>query len=173
MSSRGQNTVDAAGAIPRVDMPWMLAGAVLLAAFLLQAALGWRWESLAVLQESEIYKQLTGVVLLLFFLLQWRLTLARVEGGVPAGSRLLGLHRDRGALAPLLLYLHAIGLGHAYLRVMSLSFLALLALGLLQRPIARLGRSWATTAWLVTHVALASMLAFLVGYHAFNAFYYE
>jgi cytochrome b561 len=47
------------------------------------------------------------------------------------------------------------------------------ALGLLQRPVARLNRNWLSAGWLVVHVGLAAMLVFLIAYHAFNAFYYE
>ncbi len=143
-----------------------------MAAFAAQALWGWRWEWLAGLQEDELYKQLTGLVLVLFFSWQWRLSVARMTVAVPP-SRLLAVHRDYGALAPLLLYLHAISFGHAYIKVMSLAFLGLVALGLLHGPIARLNRNWVNTGWLVTHIALATVLVFLIGYHAFNAFYYE
>jgi cytochrome b561 len=76
-------------------------------------------------------------------------------------------------LRPLLLYLHAISFGHAYIRVMSIAFLALVALGLLQQALARLNRDRLISVWLVVHVTLATLLVFLIGYHAFNAFYYE
>lgn len=164
---------DGPGALARVDMPWLVAGALLMGAFAAQATLGWRWEWLSALQEIELYKQVTGFVLVLFFAMQWQLSLARMEGASSPGARPLAVHRDRGVLAPLLLYLHAISLGHAYVRVMSLSFLCLVALGLLQRPVARLNRNWLSAGWLVVHVGLAAMLVFLIAYHAFNAFYYE
>jgi hypothetical protein len=153
-------------------MPWLLTGALLIAAYLAQLVFAWRWEWLAVLQANELYKQLTGLSLVLFFMMQWRLSVARMGSASPA-TRLLTLHRDQGALAPLLLYLHAISLGHAYIRVMGLAFLGLVALGLLQQPLARLNSNGLKTAWLVVHVALAAALPLLIGYHAFNAFYYE
>jgi cytochrome b561 len=155
-----------------MGMPWLMTGALLIAAFVAQALWGWRWEWLAGLQTNELYKQLTGLALVLFFIMQWRLSVARMGSASPA-ARLLTLHRDQGALAPLLLYLHALSFGHAYPRVMSLAFLGLVALGLLQRPLAGLKSQRANTAWLVVHVTLAAALPFLIGYHAFNAFYYE
>ena len=121
-------------------MSWLLTGILLMAAFVAQAIGGWRWEWLAALQENELYKQLTGLVLVLFFMMQWRLSVARMGSASPA-AKLLTLHRDLGALAPLLLYLHAISFGHAYIRVMSIAFLVLVALGLLQQPLARLNRN--------------------------------
>lgn len=153
-------------------MPWLLTGTLLILAYLAQLISGWRWEWLAALQENELYKQLTGLALASFFLMQWRLSLARMSGMSPA-TRLLGSHQQYGALAPLLLYLHAISTGYAYIQVMSLAFLALVALGLLQQPLARVNRAPLNTVWLVTHVALAALLVLLIGYHAFNAFYYE
>jgi cytochrome b561 len=153
-------------------MPWLLTGALLMAAYVAQATGGWRWEWLAAVQENELYKQLTGLVLVLFFMMQWRLSVTRMGSASPA-VRLLTLHRDFGALAPLLLYLHAISFGHAYIRVMSIGFLALVALGLLQQPLARLTRNRMSTVWMVVHVTLATLLLFLISYHAFNAYYYE
>jgi cytochrome b561 len=153
-------------------MPWLLIGALLMAAFVAQAIGGWHWEWLAAFQRVELYKQLTGLALALFFMMQWRLSVARM-GTVSPTARLLALHKDLGALAPLLLYLHAMSFGYAYIRVMSLVFVVLVALGLLQPPLARLNSSPLNTAWLVVHVMLATLLIFLIGYHAFNAFYYE
>ncbi|MCL4779648.1 MAG: hypothetical protein KJ049_05630 [Gammaproteobacteria bacterium] len=153
-------------------MPWLLTGALLIVAYLVQLLSGWRWEWLAVLQANELYKQLTGIALALFFLMQWRLSVARMGAAAP-GARVLVLHRDLGALAPLLLYLHALTIGYAYVQVMSLAFLGLVGLGLLQQPLARINLGWLNSAWLVVHVTLAVLLVFLIGYHAFNAFYYE
>ena len=153
-------------------MPWLTTGALLIAAYVAQTIWGWRWEWLAALQVNELYQQLSGLVLVLFFLMQWRLSVARMGSASPT-TRLLTLHRDQGALGPLLLYLHAISFGHAYIRVMSISFLGLVALGLLQQPLARLNSNPVISAWLVIHVALAIVLPFFIGYHAFNAFYYE
>jgi len=155
------------------DNRLVLVGMVLVVAYTGMAMAGWRWLWLAGVQENELYKQLTGLALVLLFIAQWRLTVARTRGTTPHPGRLLLLHRNWGVLAPLLLFLHASSFGHAYVQVMCLAFLALLALGLLQRSVVRLNLSWLTTSWLVTHIALAAMLMLLVGYHAFNSFYYE
>ena len=143
-----------------------------MAAFVAQAMVAGAGNGWWPFRQNELYKQLTGLSLVLFFMMQWRLSVARMGTASPT-ARLLGLHRDLGALAPLLLYLHAISFGYAYIRVMSMVFLVLVALGLLQPPLARLNSSPLNTAWLVVHVMLATLLIFLIGYHAFNAFYYE
>lgn len=121
-------------------MPWLLTGILLMAAWVVQAIGGWRWEWLADFQDIETYKQLTGLILVLFFMMQWRLSVARMRTAAPV-ARLLVQHRDLGALAPLLLYLHAMDFGHAYIRVMSVAFIILVALGLLQPSLARLNHT--------------------------------
>ena len=161
-----QQTAWLSGALTRVGM-------VMLLIYVALAIGDWRWPRLAGWQDIELYKQLTGLVLVTLIVSQWRLTAARIDGTTRKAKRLLVAHRDWGALAPLLLYLHADEFGHAYVRVMCLSFLGLITLGLLHQPLTRLNRPRVTTAWLVTHVALAAMLVVLVGYHAFNSFYYE
>ncbi len=151
----------------------MLAGLALVMAFAVQEIWDWRFAWLSALQEGELYKRLTGLALVVFLAMQWRLSAARMSGATQPARRLLASHRNFGALAPLLFYVHAESLGHAYIKAMSLAFFALVSLGLLYRPTVGLKRRWLTASWLVVHVGLAAMLVFLVGYHAFNAFYYE
>jgi hypothetical protein len=163
----GQNRT----AIP--DNQLALVGMILIVAYAGMAVAGWHWPWLVSLQEIELYKQLTGLAMVLLFAAQWRLMLVRAQGAPRRPGRMLLSHRNWGVLAPVLLYLHASGFGHAYVQFMCLAFLALLALGFMHRPINRLNQSWVMTTWLVTHIALAAMLMLLVGYHAFNSFYYE
>jgi len=151
----------------------MLVGMVLIIVYVAQAFGDWRWGWLAALQEIELFKQITGLALILFFAVQWRLSAARMEGVPKSAKRLLISHRNWGVIAPLLLLMHANSFGYAYVRVLCLAFLGLVSLGLLHQTIVRLNRSWLMTCWLVIHVALATMLIYLIGYHAFNSFYYE
>ena len=155
------------------DSRLALVGMLLVVAYAGLAIAGWHWPWLVSLQEIELYKQLTGLAMVLLFAAQWRLMLVRAQGAPRRPGRMLLSHRNWGVLAPVLLYLHASGFGHAYVQLMCLAFLALLTLGFMHRPINRLNQSWLMTGWLVTHVALAAMLMLLVGYHAFNSFYYE
>jgi len=157
----------------RPEDRWALLGIVLIVAYVGLAIAGWHWSWLISLQEIELYKQFTGLTMVLLFVAQWRLMVARVRATPHRPVRMLQSHRNWGVLAPLLLFFHASDFGHAYVQLMCLAFLVLLSLGFLHRPIYRLNQSWLTTSWLVTHVALAAMLMLLVGYHAFNSFYYE
>lgn len=152
---------------------WMWLGMALVAAYTAQAIADWRWAWLVAWQEIELYEQLTGVVLTLVFAEQWRLAAARMEGATELANRLLTSHKKWGALAPLWLYLHADDFGHGSVRALCLTFLGLVSLGLLHQFIARLNRTWLTASWLIVHVVLATTLIYLLGLHAFNAFYYE
>lgn len=156
---------------PEASVGWTLIGMASVVTYAALATSDWRWLWLAALQEIELYKRLSGLALVLLIAAQWRLTTARIKGTSRRTD--LASHRYWGTLAPLLVYLHADELGHAYVRVMCLAFLGLISLGLLHKPISRLRRSSLTTTWLITHVALATMLVFLIGYHAFNSFYFE
>jgi len=161
------------GAALQATTLWALGGTTLVVVYAALAIGDWRWDWLSALQEIELYKRLTGLVLVLLFAAQWRLMVVRTRGALRLARRLLTSHQFWGALAPVWLYLHADDFGHAYIRAMCLAFLGLVCLGLLYQPIIRLHRSWLTATWLVTHVAIAAMLIPLIGYHVFNSFYYE
>ena len=172
-AARAMPTRQSRGAGSEVATGWILAGMVLVAVYVAQAFGNWSWDRLAALQQIELYKQMTGLALILLFAEQWRLSAARMDGRSKFAGRLLISHRNWGVVAPALLLMHANSFGHAYIRVLCLAFLGLISLGLLHQPIIRLNRSWLTTGWLIIHVALATMLIYLIGYHAFNSFYYE
>lgn len=148
-------------------------GFALLAVYALLIGTGWRWEVLSAWQDIELYKQLTGFALVALIIAQWRLTMARAKELPRRALEQLRLHRLWGVPAPLLIYLHAESLGHAYVRLMVLGFLGLILVGLSHGYLSRLNRPLLMTAWLIAHTALAAILVPLVAYHAFNAFYYE
>ncbi len=170
---RSHGTGQAGSAAFRPATRWTIIGITLVVAYAAQALGDWQSDWISSLQDIELYKQVTGGALVLLLAAQWRLTAARTGGTVRRASRLLIPHQYWGATAPLWLYLHADEFGHAYIRAMSLGFLGLVLLGLLHQPVVRLNRNWLTTAWLVTHVGLAAALIVVIGYHGFNAFYYE
>lgn len=168
-----RRTGPAGGSAARPATRWTMTGIVLLAAYAAQALGDWQSDWINSWQDIELYKQLTGAGLVVLFAAQWRLTATRTRGAVRRASRLLIPHQYWGATAPLWLYLHADDFGYGYIRAMSLGFLSLVLLGLLHESVTRLNRSWLTTTWLVTHIGLAAALIAVIGYHGFNAFYYE
>lgn len=163
----------AGGTAPRPATRWSIIGIALVIVYAAQAFGEWHWHWLAGLQDIELYKQVTGAGLVLLFAVQWRLTAARTCGATRRANQLLVPHRYWGAVVPLCLYLHADNFGYAYIRVMSLGVLSLVLVGCLHPSVIRFNRNWLTTAWLVTHIALAATLMVVIGYHAFNAFFYE
>ncbi|MEW6039769.1 MAG: hypothetical protein AB1648_16225 [Pseudomonadota bacterium] len=148
-------------------------GLILLSAFFLQTGFGWYWGWLAEQQIHELYMQLSGLLLALFVGHQCRLSLLRTQGEPNAARRALTRHKRWGSVAPLLFYLHSVRLGHAYLFVLSLSFFAVFALGLLHQQLLNLHKKWLNQVWLIGHVALTTVLLILLGYHVYVSFAYE
>ena len=153
--------------------PWVRIGLLLLVAFWVQAALDLRWDRLLALQADETYKQLSGLALVVWLAAQWRLSAARMRHRGPISPDRISTHLKWGAIAPLLFYLHSVGIGHAYTALLSLTFYGVLVLGLLQSDVVRLQRPWLTFVWRVSHIALAVVLTVLLSYHAFITLYYE
>lgn len=152
---------------------WYFAmGWALLALYTLQAALAWQWPLLAVLQENEFYKWISGSVLVVWLLNQWQLSLLRMGGDLGARSQ-LQQHKSWGAWTPLLFYFHAQTLGYGFNRWLGVVFLVNVGWGLCNRESLKVRSRAFYTVWLVGHVALSMALTMLLGLHIYNAFYYE
>lgn len=148
-------------------------GLILPAAFFVQTGFGWYWGWLAEQQTHELYKQVTGLLLVLFIGHQCWLSLQRTRGEPGAARHVLARHKRWGTIAPLLFYVHSVRLGHAYLFFLSLSFFTVFALGLLHQQLLNLQKKWLNQAWLIGHVALSTVLLTLIGYHVYVSFAYE
>lgn len=153
---------------------WRLAGLALVAVYLAQDLLGLHWRQLAALQTQDWFKYATGAGLVVYLGWLWSLFARRVGG---LRGRALGrttvLHERSAALAPALLYLHSVQLGYGYLLVLSVVFLAAVAVGAAS-PVALGIRSRGYLAgWLVAHVMLAALVALLGLYHGYIALYYK
>jgi hypothetical protein len=155
------------------DPVYFWVGLTLLGGFFLQLAFGWHSRWLAEQQTHELYKQLSGLLLLLFICHQCWLSLQRTQGEPGTARHALAHHKRWGSVAPLLFYFHSISPGHAYLLVLSLSFFAVFTLGLLHQQLLRWQPKWLTQLWLIGHVALTMVLLILLGYHVYVAFVYE
>jgi hypothetical protein len=143
------------------------AGLILLAMFLVQSFMGWKWPWLAELQTREAYKQLSGVALVLVFAHQWRLAALRAQGAAPAiGQAALASHKLWGAMIPLFFYFHAQRWGYAYTALLSAVAFAICGTGLLREKVMRLRKPLLMDAWAIVHVVLSVSLILLVAYHA-------
>lgn len=148
-------------------------GLILILVFFVQTGLGWYWGWLAEQQTHELYKQMTGLLLVLFLSHQCWLSLQRTQCDPGAARRALTRHKCYGTLAPLLFYVHSVRLGHAYLLALSLTFFAVFTLGLFHQQLVNLEKKWLNQSWLIGHVALSTALLALVGYHVYVSFAYE
>jgi methionine sulfoxide reductase heme-binding subunit len=149
-----------------------VAGAVLLAGFVGQMALGFEWASLARLQASVTYKAVSGGALVLFIGSQWLLSVTRVQRWMRSAKALYTFHQVAGSAGPLLLFAHSTRLGYGYLTALGIVFLLNHALALASPAAFPRLKSW-SNAWLTSHIALSVVLVALGGYHAWAALYYE
>ncbi len=148
-------------------------GLLLLALWLVAQLSGWRWPWLDALQADDGYKQLSGAALVAFVIHQWRLPLLRLRGAMDDAVRRLDDHKWAGVLAPVLFWLHAQALGYAYLLALSLTFWAVVAGGFVNSRIARVRTPALRWLWITGHIALASALPLLIGFHVWTSYLYE
>jgi len=147
-------------------------GLLLLTAFAIQnfGNLSWPW--LAKLQADNVYKQLSGFVLVGYLGLQWRCSVLRNQGLMQQAAKLLNQHKLLGALAPVFFYAHAQHIGYAYLQALSLVYFAIFLTGLCNVEITGIRKQWFRKTWLTVHVGLATCLVFLLSYHIFISYAY-
>lgn len=152
---------------------YVAAGAGLFALLVLQQSSGWRSPWLDGLQGDDLYKQVTGFVLLGFVGHQWYFPLLRIGGDALRAARASGPHKAFGAVAPLLFVVHTQQLGHAYTTALALGFLALFLSGLINPETARLRHAAARTLWTLVHVGLATAVPLVIGLHVYVSYVFE
>ena len=137
-------------------------GCVLFVAYLILALfVDWTW--LIQLQRDDTFKIVTGLGLAVYLYQQWSMI----------GHRDVRRHKLGGALAPLVLYLHASRFGYGYLALLALVYLGSMASGLLHGPVVQLRARALFTIWFVVHLATSVLLVMLGGYHVIIALAYE
>lgn len=151
----------------RSDRITTIIGATLLALYVVQAKFGLVIPALAALQHNERYKVISGSILAGYLLYQSFMARRRLYD--PLG--VVFWHKLAGALAPLLLYLHASRFAFGYLVLLSSLYLGTVGLGLFHQVALRRRRLY--TWWLILHLATACSLVVLSGYHAIIALAYE
>lgn len=133
--------------------------------------LHWVW--LSTLQANELYKRWSGFGLLLYIAAQWYLSALRIHGKTEAAKQHYQIHKQLGILAPLVFYLHSMKLGYAYLLLLSIVYLANVAVGLCNREFVKIKNERFMYYWMIVHVALSVCTVALAIYHLFIVFYYE
>lgn len=151
-----------------------LLGLLLLTAYFLQFFLKLEWSWLFQLQQEEIYKRWTGLLLAIFILFQWLLTFTRViKKWRKYNITIQSLHKWLGAVSPLFFYIHSTQLGYGYLLLMSYVFLFNTFLGYLNLDVLKSNNDILFKGWMMTHVALSIIITFLLVFHVSIVFYYK
>jgi methionine sulfoxide reductase heme-binding subunit len=153
---------------------FILTGSILFACFLAQDFFDLKWEYLLQLQDDQMYRRWSGLVLSVIILFQWTLSIVR---STPKWEELsltfYNIHNWMGAFTPLLFYFHSMKLGFAYLFVLSLTFFGNFLLGMLNLDVIKNKSQLIFQGWMITHVACSLFITFLTIYHVWVVFYYE
>jgi ferredoxin-NADP reductase len=144
-----------------------------IAVFVAQALAGIKWPLLDQLQSKTAYSAVTGIILLLLIVLQWRLAYVRLRYGTPRSARAYHLHIALGPAVLGMIWLHSTGLGYGLSMSVCLGFLGSLGTGAVLSAAPR-SPSWqrARRILLASHVALSCAGSGLVVVHGFSALWY-
>jgi len=144
-----------------------------IAAFVAQTFFEAPWLLLHRLQTSIVYSALTGIVLILLTLLQWRLSYVRALGSRPEASRAYGLHIAIGLTILGAMWFHSTHLGYALSMAVSTCFLLSLASGAVLAARPRSGKwTWARRIIVGSHILLTSAGSGLALVHGFTALWF-
>ena len=153
---------------------YLVAGYILFASFIAQQVFNWRWLALQELQQGQMFRRWTGLVLALFIIFQWGLSLARTSRRLQEkGLVFYNLHTWTGALSPLIFYIHSMKFGYAYLFFLSLTFFSNFILGMLNLDVIKQKPQWYFQGWMISHVAISLLITMLSVYHIWIVFYYK
>ncbi len=149
-------------------------GGTLFLLYILQYLFDLKWEWLHHIQLNENYKRWSGVLIALFILFQWVLTVTRVSKKLIIHSQKYArLHKWAGALSPILFYIHALEFGYGYLALLSYIFFANMILGTINLDIIKSQKNWIFQSWMIIHVVFSIVITFLMFFHIGVVFYYE
>ena len=156
------------------DLNPLVVGSTLFLLYIIQSVLPVKWEALDVLQHEQMYSRWSGLVLALFILFQWLLTLTRVVNKWKKHSiKFTSWHKWIGAISPLIFFFHSMEFGYAYLFVLSFVFMVNMVLGTINLDVIKSSKEWVFQSWMITHVAFSFIITFVMLYHVGVVFYYK
>ena len=156
------------------QISFLIVGFILLALYILQYSLHLKWNWLYTLQQDENYKRWSGVLVGIFILFQWLLTITRVSKRLRKHSmKFVSWHKWIGVISPIFFYFHALEFGYGYLALLSYIFFANMILGTVNLDVIKSQKNWVFQSWMVSHVAFSVVITFLLFFHIGVVFYYE
>ena len=148
---------------------YFFVGSGLFIAFLLQDALSLKMPWLQHLQTQELYKIYSGLLLLTYIFSQFILPYNKACETPHSSATTYQHHKLRGAIAPLIFYIHSTQFGTAYILVLSIVFFSNFILGLCnhERVTNPLIRMRYFKFWLPAHITLSLLTLTMIAFHIF------
>ena len=150
---------------------YLIIGLFLLLLYIIQLVFNYKFEALYELQSDNVYKQVTGFLLLIYILYQFKL--AKERKNTHTLRYVFSMHKIQGVFAPLVLYVHSMEMGYAYQTLLSFLFLCNCLIGLLSPQQLKIKNNSYINSWLIMHVTFAIIIMGLVGYHLFISYWYS
>ncbi|TYA78513.1 hypothetical protein [Seonamhaeicola marinus] len=149
-------------------------GLILFAAFILQLVLKLEWTWLLQLQQEEMYKRWSGLLLTLVIAFQWLLSVVRTRKRFRQHIfTMQNIHKWVGALSPVIFYIHTMHFGYGYLLLLSYIFFANTILGYFNLDVIKNNSDALFKGWMIAHVALSLIITILMVFHVVMVFYYK
>jgi len=144
-------------------------GLALFIAFLAQDVLQLKMPWLENLQAIETYKIYSGLFVVLYIFSQFIMSYNKSCEAPHASATTYQQHKLRGALAPLIFFMHSTQFGVAYLLMLSVVYFGNFLLGLFNHERIKdpLKRIRYFKYWLPMHIALSVLSVALVGFHIY------
>lgn len=151
-----------------------VAGLILLIAFFLQFFLELEWTWLLQLQQEEMFKRWSGLVLALFMVFQWMFSLVRSVKKLRKHNLIMqNMHKWLGAISPLFFYIHSMSMGYGYLLLLTYVFFSNALLGFINLDVIKNNGEFLFKTWMILHVALSLIITVLMLFHITMVFYYK
>ncbi len=150
-------------------------GITLFTFYILQFLLSLKWSFLENLQEIESYKKWSGLVLIIFILSQWYLSIMRMnkEFNAEKKEKYTNLHKWIGVLLPIVFYFHSTEFGFGVLMLLSLVFLINIAIGFVNTYDLLEKHPKFFNVWLVGHVFLSVAVLVFSAVHVWLVYLYN
>jgi len=146
-------------------------GLIVIFIVLLVAIMNVEIKSLMPLQQNEVYKQITGLLLFGFISYQWYFAFSR-RSKYSSVKKKLFTHKSIGLLMPLFLFIHTVQYGFAYQTLIWGFFIAHCTVGFLNPDFLRIKRPALRSYWFILHISLSIMVSGLLFYHLYVVYYY-
>lgn len=127
------------------------------------------------LQQIELYKKWSGLVLLIFILSQWYLSIMRMNKDFNANKKtlFLNIHKWIGVILPIAFYAHSTNIGFGVLMLLSIVFYINLAIGLINTDDILSKHPKFFNIWLILHILFSVAVLIISFIHIWLVFYYN